>query len=131
MILKHIISKVNKQKCLDRLTTFHRQHYYEPGYILDSKKITKLYNVVFEKLHAYEHTTNKYKLDIKLKNNVYELLVENQLLRDWFVEKSQPYSIMYYMDINHPKNLSPMAVLLEVIFELTYYSFPENVENPV
>jgi hypothetical protein len=24
-----------------------------------------------------------------------------------------------------------VAVLLEVIFELTYYSFPETVENPV
>jgi len=38
---------------------------------------------------------------------------------------------MYYMDINYPKNLTLLAVLLEVIFELTYYSFPETVENPV
>ena len=131
MILKNILTKVDIQQCISELTVLHRQHYYEPGYIMSSKIISEKYNNVFSKLLDYKHTTQKHTINFQLSNETYQLYIQDKLLRDWFVEKSQPYSIMYYMDINYPKNLTLLAVLLEVIFELTYYSFPETVENPV
>lgn len=131
MILKNILTKIDTQKCVQELIALHRQYYYEPGYILSSNTIADNYNNVFKRLLDYKHTTEKHTIIFQQSKNTYQLYVQNKLLRDWFVENSQPYSIMYYMDINHPKNLTPMAVLLEVIFELTYYSFPKTVEKPI
>ena len=131
MILKQIIDKIDIQQCISDLVTLHRKHYYEPGYIISSEKISKKYNTVFNLITSYSHTTQQRTIDFKYNRDKYELYVDGMLLRDWFIENSQPYNILYYMKLNYPKNLTLSAVLLEIIFEITYYSFPETVENLV
>jgi len=131
MIIKKLIENVDIQKCINELVILHRKHYQEPGYILSSNKITERYNHVFDMLREFKHTTKQHTINFEKALEQYNLYVGDKLLRDWFVDNKKPYNIIYYMKINAPKNLTLMAVLLEVIFELTYYSFPETVENPV
>ena len=131
MIVKKLIESVDISKCINELVILHRRYYQEPGYILASDRITKQYNCVFNMLREYKHTTKQHTINFEQTSGQYHLYVEDKLFRDWFVDNNTPYDIIYYMKINAPKNLTPMAVLLEVIFELTYYSFPETVENLV
>lgn len=131
MILKNIIENTDIKQCVDELVALHRLYYYEPGYILSSNKISTLYNQVFEKVMDYRHTTTKHTLLVSANNDKFKLTVGDRLFRDWFIENEQPYSELYYMNVDFPKQLSNMSILLEIIYEITYYSFPETVENPV
>jgi len=131
MILKNIIESTDIKQCVDELVAFHRRYYYEPGYILSSNKISALYNQVFEKVMDYRHTTTKHTLLVSADKDKFKLTVGDILFRDWFIENNQPYSKLYYMNVDFPKQLSNMSILLEIIYEITYYSFPKTVENPI
>ena len=131
MIVKELTRKVTRNDCITKLVQLHRKHYYEPGYILSSKRIAESYNSVYESLRNgdYIHTTDK--ITFQLENEMYTVNVGETLLREWITKNDNSIDCIRNMQIIPPEELDHMAVLLEVIFELTYYSFPETVENLV
>lgn len=133
MIVKQLLDKIDRIKCILDLVTLHRKFYYEPGYILSCDKITDLYTNVFDRITEYRHTTESKTIifEYDTTHKTYNVTVEGKALRDWFIENNYPYETLYNMQIIKPKQLENISVLIEIIFEITYYSFPETVENTV
>ena len=94
MIVQEIALKSNKKEVVDILSSLHRLHYYEPGYIL-SKNIHPL---------VYEHIINgRGQTKIIEENNLSELFkfVEKEIYKG-----KQAYVILPLIDDSEKLNLN-------------------------
>lgn len=126
MTFRQALDKTDVSECISHLLMVHRNHYHEPGYILSSEKIKNRYNNVIELLTDYIYVTEQKTIVFTYEpvSKTYKLTVDNIILRDWFRDNNYPYREIYNMRIEKPKTLCNEAVLVEVMYELTYYKFP-------
>jgi len=130
MTLHELIEKVGEETCINELVQLHRINYSEPGYILSTKIITQEYKKVFKILSQQTKITDKI-LKFKLCGEVYNVTIDGILLRDWVIINGLDSKDLISSTVDIPTTLSNINVLMEIIFEITYYSFPETVENPI
>ena len=126
---KRLIASCDIEKCIAELVELHRCHYHEPGYILDSNGLYEKY------IHFIEDIICKYNTGMLItesetvncvynaEHKIYRLTISKELLRDW-AQTSSIFKIAS-LQFDYPKSLSKEQLLLEVIFELTYYKFIE------
>lgn len=126
---KRLVESCDTGKCINDLIELHRVHYYEPGYLLDKDLLRDKYRTfIKEVLSLYNsgmviETVNKVEFLYDKQQSVYNLTIDKTLLRDWI--NTNNISAVASMNIQAPDTLSKEQVLLELIYELTYYEFVE------
>ena len=128
MKINDLIKKCNIDNILDTLISLHRVHYHEPGYVFDSK-IKKLYRHIIEELSRVDYTghTLKMKIIYNSDQGIYDILVDGVKLRDIAPNVLGPDNISMLSVIEVPKSeLSHEAILLEILTEITFITFPNN-----
>ena len=128
MTISDIIDSVDVPQCINTIVGIHRQYYSEPGYILDSIKLNKLYTEVVELIKQPGKSDNEHvlKYEMDYDQQIYNLIIEDIQLRDWFKQNNNPYTTISSIQIESPKQLPKESILVELLYELTYYSFPNN-----
>ena len=117
-----IFKKVDLQECVDTLLSLHRLHYQEPGYLLDGISLRHKYNKIVDSI---VNTPNNWqdndtiKISLEMESNTYKLTIGDMLLRD----SDQSIDIISNMKIDYPRTLSKESVVLELLFEISYYDF--------
>jgi hypothetical protein len=117
-----IFKEVDLPKCVDTLLSLHRLHYHEPGYLLDGLSLRHKYHdmvnsIVDTPRDWQDKDTVKFSLDMK--SSTYTVTVRGVLLRDI----NQSIDKISNMAIEHPKTLSKESLVLEILFEISYYDF--------
>lgn len=127
--VKRLIDSCDITQCIDDLVDLHRVHYKEPGYLLDGPAMKSRYTEFVENiLRKYnsgmvitssEEIICQYDSEKKL----YSLTIGDGYLRDW-VSKTN-FEQLAMLTVDYPDSLTKEQILLELIYELTYYEFIE------
>ena len=130
---KRLIASCDIEKCVRELVELHRVHYIEPGYILASQSLYEKYIKFINEIISIYNTgmliteTETVNCIYNAEHKIYQLTIYKESLRDWV--QSSSISKIASLQFEYPKSLSKEQLLLEVIFELTYYEFIENQLN--
>lgn len=131
MIVSELFKRHDVESCIHDLVAIHRQHYHEPGYILDSKKLYSNYENVVSLIMEQSYTKDIHTINfIELDTKTFELRIQDKLLRDWFVNNSRPFEHLGQFDLKLPNQITTHGAIIEILYEVTFYSFPEEtVDN--
>lgn len=135
MTISDLIDSVDIEECVNIMLSLHRQHYNEPGYILNNTKITSNYQHIIKLISSPGKSKKLQTIKYNTITNhatglvTYELTIEDRLFRDWFKANKSPYDTISAINIDAPKQLDNINILIELLYEISYYSFPKNVDN--
>lgn len=130
MTVSEIIDTIDVNTSVDILISLHRKNYYEPGYILNSKKLSHHYHDIInhiklpgvcKELHEIEYIESH---DEFTGATIYKLIKDGIPLREWFKDNKYPYDILSSFNLIYPKHLDKCYVFSELLFEISFYSFP-------
>lgn len=125
--IKRVIKNSDVSECLDTLVELHSKHYYTPGCILNRKLIRDKYteyidNIIESVLDYNNQSTVRMFLDNR--NGIYNTEINGTTLREWV--KTATSKQVSSLNIDYPHDMHSNQVLLELLYELTYYSLDKT-----
>lgn len=126
MKIRNIFKRSNKEDIINTLTSLHRIHYFEPGYILNDT-VSLMYSEIYDKIENEPETTINKHIVFKWDQTTetYTVTIDNKLLRTWASENIQKFSTLanFHMD---RIDLTDNQIVAELLVELTFNSFPNH-----
>ncbi len=126
MKIRNIFKRSDKQDIINTLTSLHRTHYFEPGYILNDK-VSLMYSEIYDKIENEADVKETKQVTFKWDqaSETYIITVDKKLLRTWASENQQNFSDLSNFHMNKI-DLTDNQIVAELLVELTFNSFPNN-----